>query len=168
MSSTAASWAARIVAATGPGASAHRVDTDLTGEKVRSKSATAVLACREARATKPDSSRASLGARPCCLVNMRVATSVRIQAPLLDGDGGVPWQAPVPVVGGKLAGDLALNVHAMSYTGNRYGLSVGGGRLDTFCGRVADSRPGVCCGPGGAGRFEGRTRFPPTRRGLLC
>lgn len=47
-SSTAAVWAARIPAAKLGPASAHSAETDLGGEKVRSKPATATLGCEVA------------------------------------------------------------------------------------------------------------------------
>ena len=80
VSATAAWWAARIWSATGLGAIAHNAETLLTGEKVRSNPATAVVAARECRAMNEDSSRGSFGGRPYSCANIARPTSVRIRA----------------------------------------------------------------------------------------
>jgi hypothetical protein len=64
-SRTAAWWACSITAATVGGATAHGVDTDFTGEKVRSKPATVSVRGGELLAICPATSRASTGSRPC-------------------------------------------------------------------------------------------------------
>jgi len=61
-------------------ATAHNVETLFGGEKVRSKPATVVATGRDARAMKPDNSRASNGARPNSTLNRSRATRVRIPA----------------------------------------------------------------------------------------
>ena len=76
----AASWAASICSATSRGATAHSADTLLTGVKVRSNPATALVFCRPDFATHPDSSRSSAGARPYSRANISVATRVRMVA----------------------------------------------------------------------------------------
>ena len=59
---------------------AHNADTDLTGVKVRSNPATAVVAAREWRAMKEDSSRGFRAGRPYSCANICRPTSVRIRA----------------------------------------------------------------------------------------
>ena len=66
--------------ATSTGAIAHNAETLLTGVKVRSNPATAVVAARECRAMNEDSSRGSFGGRAYWAVNMSRPTSVRIRA----------------------------------------------------------------------------------------
>ena len=80
VSCTAAWWAASIRLATSGGAIAHNADTDLTGVKVRSKPATAVVAARECRAMNEDSSRGFRAGRPYSRANICRPTSVRIRA----------------------------------------------------------------------------------------
>jgi hypothetical protein len=61
-------------------ATAHNVDTDFTGEKVRSKPATVCDPGRECFAIVPTTSRASAGGRPYSAANNSRATSLRILA----------------------------------------------------------------------------------------
>lgn len=74
-----------IFSATCKGAIARSADTLLTGLNVMSNPATAAELGRELRATHPDSSRVSSGARPMASVNIRVATRVRIRARMPSG-----------------------------------------------------------------------------------
>jgi hypothetical protein len=55
-------WARSIAAATPGSATAHSVDTDFTGENVRSKMATVCVRGRELFAICPANSQASIGA----------------------------------------------------------------------------------------------------------
>ena len=75
------------ITATCGSATAHSVDTDFTGEKVRSKPATVCACGRECFAIVPASSRASVGGRPCSAANNSRATSVRILARSAGGTG---------------------------------------------------------------------------------
>ena len=66
---------------------AHNADTLLTGEKVRSYPATAVVAGRECFAMVAANSRASSGSRPYSARKNSVATWVRIRARSWAGTG---------------------------------------------------------------------------------
>jgi len=93
VSCTAAWWAAAIWVATSRGAIAHNADTDLTGVKVRSNPATAVVAAREWRAMNEDSSRGLRGGRLYSCANICRPTSVRIRARCAAANGvsfGIP------------------------------------------------------------------------------
>ena len=100
-SATASWWARSIGAAIRGSAIAHRVDTDLTGEKVRSNPATAVVLGRECFAIVPASSRASIGSRPCSARKNSGATSVRIRARSAAGDRPVRRAARRPALSGR-------------------------------------------------------------------
>jgi hypothetical protein len=95
-------------------ATAHRVDTDLTGEKVRSYPATAVVRGFDSSATAPASSRASAGKRPCSRWKNSRATSDRTRARSASGTGQSP---------GSPAAALTAAIRAA--TSRRYGLTSG-------------------------------------------
>ena len=76
-SCTAARCAFSICAAMCGSATAHNVETDLTGEKVRSKPATIWVRGRDCLAIMAAISRASIGSRPCSVRKNSRATSVR-------------------------------------------------------------------------------------------
>jgi len=78
--STAARWASSICSDTSVGATAHSVDTDLTGEKVTSNPATADWSGRDCCAMNPDRSAELAGARPCSSVNISSASAERTWA----------------------------------------------------------------------------------------
>jgi hypothetical protein len=73
-------WARSITTATAGSATAHRVETDFTGENVKSKPATVCVRGRESFAICPASSRASIGSRPCAARKKLRATSVCTRA----------------------------------------------------------------------------------------
>ena len=76
-----ASWcAASTCPATSGEARAHNVETDFTGENVRSYPATGTCAGRDAEARNFVRSPSSAGARPCRSSNAARATWVRIRA----------------------------------------------------------------------------------------
>ena len=86
----AARWAFSIFAAVAGSARAHSTETLLTGEKVRSYPATALVWGRECLAMVAANSRASAGSRPCSAVKNSRATSVRIPARSAAGTGQSP------------------------------------------------------------------------------
>src|SRR5215211_67385 len=69
-----------MAAATAGSATAHSVDTDFTGENVRSYPATVCARGRELFAIWVANSAASIGARPCSATKNSRATCVRIRA----------------------------------------------------------------------------------------
>ena len=86
----AARWACSIWAATAGSANAHSVDTLLTGEKVRSNPATAVVCGRDSFAMWPANSRASSGSRPCSVRNDSRPSWERSSARTSRGTGQSP------------------------------------------------------------------------------
>ena len=69
-----------MTAATAGSATAHKVDTDFTGENVKSKPATVCARGRESFAICPASSLALTGSQPCSAAKNSRATCVRIRA----------------------------------------------------------------------------------------
>ena len=105
-----------MVAAVAGSANAHRVDTDLTGENVRSNPAIAVVCGRDNYAIRPASSRASTGSRPNSARKNSRPTWVRIAARSLAatadrlGDSEATPQQYLLLVGGLRT--LSLATHA--------------------------------------------------------
>src|SRR5215211_4133706 len=87
-------------------ATAHRVETDFTGENVRSYPATVCVRGREPFAICPASSRASAGSRPCSARKNSRATSVRTLARSAAGSRAPAGRAGRAVVCRDAAGDL--------------------------------------------------------------
>jgi hypothetical protein len=79
--SPTAAWCARsMTAATAGSATAHSVETDFTGENVKSYPATVCARGRELFAICAANSAASIGARPCSAAKNSRPTWVRIRA----------------------------------------------------------------------------------------